>query len=307
MRAIIFDIETGPLEREILDELLPAFSEEDVALGNVKDPEKIRERIESARRKHAESFYDQAALAARTGEVLAIGYRQFRTSAPLLEWQTAQTVLLYNALEGGPSNLPSEFIDRKIQLRGAVNEKEMLEVWWNVVCSGNTPLLVGFNSHDFDLPFLLQRSLANSVPAPPIRRGHRWSDYCIDLKEVWACGSRGPCSKGRLDDLARFVGAARKTGDGALFHEHFRADEKTRQEAMAYLANDIDMTVGVAWRLHTLTPLHGQFEWRNPWFSRPRWNGPEERTVAAPEVLKPAAVDGPPFDEGGEFGPVSNE
>lgn len=304
MRAIIFDIETGPLEREILDELLPAFSEEDVALGNVKDPEKIRERIESARRKHADSFYDQAALAARTGQVLAIGYRQFRTSAPWLEWQTAQTVLLYNALEGGPSNLPSEFIDRKIQLRGAMNEKEMLEVWWNVVCSGNTPLLVGFNSHDFDLPFLLQRSLANSVPAPPIRRGHRWSDYCIDLKEVWACGSRGPCSKGRLDDLARFVNAKRKTGDGALFHEHFRGDEKTRQEAMAYLANDIDMTVGVAWRLNQMMPLHGQFEWMNPWFSRPRWRGHEEMEQAAPAASK-AMADGPPFD--GDFGPVSNE
>src|SRR6185503_5118471 len=63
---IIFDIETGPIDRPLLDLLAPEFK----PAANLKDPEKIKASIEDKR----QAYYEQAALSPVTGKVLTIGY-----------------------------------------------------------------------------------------------------------------------------------------------------------------------------------------------------------------------------------------
>ena len=46
--------------------------------------------------------------------------------------------------------------------------------------------MVGFNSNQFDLPFLIRRSWKHNVAVPMgIRRGRYWSDQVLDLRDVW--------------------------------------------------------------------------------------------------------------------------
>lgn len=66
--AICFDIETGPLPDEILDEIEPVHSPP----KTLKDPEKIRQAVAEK----ARVWRSKAALSPLTGQVLAIGMRK---------------------------------------------------------------------------------------------------------------------------------------------------------------------------------------------------------------------------------------
>jgi hypothetical protein len=63
-----FDIETGPLDEEKIQSLMPEFD----APAGYKDPEKIAAAIKAKQTK----WLEQAALSAVTGEVLCIGFYQ---------------------------------------------------------------------------------------------------------------------------------------------------------------------------------------------------------------------------------------
>jgi DNA polymerase elongation subunit (family B) len=62
----LFDIETAPLDRVMLDLLAPEFK----PAANLKDTHKIKASIEDKR----QAYYEQAALSPVTGKVLTIGY-----------------------------------------------------------------------------------------------------------------------------------------------------------------------------------------------------------------------------------------
>lgn len=127
--------------------------------------------------------------------------------------------------------------------------------------------IVGYNSHGFDLPFLIQRSMLCGVAWPrSIRRSWRWWHDCsVDLREVWACGppqrhrrEEGDSNaepvfpRGGLDRLSRILGLGGKNGDGTMFWRLFRStQEDAQQKAMEYLFNDIELTRGVAEHLLT--------------------------------------------------------
>ena len=65
---VFFDIETGPLPDEILDEIEPVHS----APKTLKDPEKIRQALSEK----ARTWRSKAALSPLTGQVLAVGIRK---------------------------------------------------------------------------------------------------------------------------------------------------------------------------------------------------------------------------------------
>lgn len=67
MNYNVFDIETGPLPVEQLEDMMPQF----FAPSNWKDEEKIQAKIEEQQTK----WFEKAALDARTGQVLAIGIK----------------------------------------------------------------------------------------------------------------------------------------------------------------------------------------------------------------------------------------
>ena len=67
MNAIIFDLETGPLAESELVAMMPVFDPEEVKTGNLKDPEKIAEKLAEAEANHRRDFIERAALDPLTG------------------------------------------------------------------------------------------------------------------------------------------------------------------------------------------------------------------------------------------------
>ena len=212
MKTIVFDIETGALPEGELAALLPPFDPAEVKCGNIKDPEKIAARISEAEGNHRRDFFEKAALDPLTGRVLAIG---------LLEIECGEFRVIGQEDEGA---LLSEFWQA---CRGAM---------------GTMNLMVGFNSYQFDLPFLIRRSWKHRIAVPlGIRRGRYWGHEMIDVRDEWQLGDR--MARGSLDSIAKHMGVGTKSGDGSAFAELWRTD---REKAVAYLRNDLELTAKVA-------------------------------------------------------------
>lgn len=63
----------------------------------------------------------------------------------------------------------------------------------------------------------------------------------VDLREVWQLGDRQ--ARGSLDSIARHLGVGQKNSDGAAFAALWQSD---REKALAYLKNDLELTLKVA-------------------------------------------------------------
>lgn len=245
---LIFDIETGPLPLDQLRSMMPAhpefvepgeFDPASVKLGNTKDPDKVKEKIELARAAHTwektharekydqdkaaaeAAFIDKASLSAVTGRVLAIGY--------------------YSAEK------------RTSHISADDDECTVLAFFWNqfkrMTTASPSRNLVGFNSNSFDVPFLLRRSWILGVDVPAnVRNGRYLNSHLVDLREVWLCGQRWNDCESNLDHVARALGVGAKTEgvSGKDFAKLFATD---RVKAEEYLMNDLDMTYRVACRL----------------------------------------------------------
>jgi len=240
-----FDIETGPLPSDVLAKLIDPyptfqppgpFDPASVKYGNTKDEAKRAEKLEQAKANHAEDclrsgekyqadkakyeadVIDKAALDARYGRVLAIGF---------------ETDDGFWVESGGEEN----------------DERQILAMFWGafeiaLVTKGK---LVGHNIFGFDLPFLVQRSWINGI-APSsglLDKGRWWSDVLIDTMTRWQAGNTRSqfCS---LDSLARVLRCGQKNGDGKFFHQLWAND---RSQAIEYLRNDLAMTYRVAQKL----------------------------------------------------------
>jgi len=248
MNYVVFDIETGPLELAALKEILPGwdsstmphpgeFDPKSVKTGNLKDQAKIDAKIQEARESHiervnnhgldalrAEQNYwseasSKAALSAATGRVVAIGCK---TSAKL-----------------------------SIAAIGEKSEWQLLTDFWTLYeqLRKSDRNLVGFNSNEFDIPFLAQRSVVLGVPVPRtlMKQGRYLDEMFIDLRKVWSFGAK---PAGSLDMVCRACGIPGKPEgvNGAMFADlYFNPD--TRDEAIEYLENDLEMTFALAERL----------------------------------------------------------
>ena len=72
---VVFDIETKPKDVDLIERLAPEFNPDNVAVGNLKDPEKIRAKIENAEANHIKKIQDEAGLHAHYSDPCAIGYK----------------------------------------------------------------------------------------------------------------------------------------------------------------------------------------------------------------------------------------
>jgi len=247
---IIFDIETGPLPMDRLQEILPAFDPakvphpgifdaKTVKVGNLKDQAKIDAKIEEARTTHEESVRnfasdliaaefaywqeqkDKAALSAMTGRVVAIG-----------------------TLEDGVCYAKG--------LDESTCEIKLICDFWDLYERGRDERrsFIGFNSDDFDIPFLCQRSIILGVKPPEtLIQNRRYIDSTfIDLRKLWGFGKNNP--SGSLDSICKAcgIGSKPKGIDGSQFSDLYFNPE-TRDVALAYLKNDLEMTFALAQRL----------------------------------------------------------
>ena len=212
MNQFLFDIETGALPEAELAALLPPFDPAEVKTGNIKDPAKIAEKLREAEESHRRDFFEKAALDPLTGRAVAIG---------LLFPDSGEFVVI-----------------------GDDDEAKMLREFWDVVRGemGRVNQAIGFNTHLFDLPFLIRRSWKHRVQVPfGIRRGRYWGDEMIDLRDAWQLGDRQ--ARGSLDAIAKYLGVGAKNGNGADFAKLWQSD---RAKAVEYLRNDLHLTAKVA-------------------------------------------------------------
>jgi hypothetical protein len=212
MKYTVYDIETGPLPLAEIESAIPPFDPSEVKVGNIKDPEKIAAKIAEVQAAQRQAFFDNAALNPMTGQVLAIGCSSSHGHHIIDTHEHAECVAL--------------------------------SMFWTI-CQEEihaNRCMVGFNSNQFDLPFLIRRSWHLRIPVPQcIRKGRYWSDQLIDLRDTWQLGDR--MAHGSLDSISRFLGVGAKTGDGKDFANLWTAD---REKALAYLRNDLDLTAKVA-------------------------------------------------------------
>ncbi|MEI8290259.1 MAG: hypothetical protein WCH99_12380 [Verrucomicrobiota bacterium] len=227
MKNIFFDIETGPLPEAELLAMLPPFDPAEVKTGNIKDPAKIAEKIAEAEANHRRDFIERAALDPLTGRVVAIGVQ---IETPAFDRETGE---VNRALAG------SEFA-----IIVGDDEAAILREFWALVRAeaGRLNTLIGFNSNQFDLPFLFRRSWKHGVQIPfGLRRGRYWGDQVVDIRDNWQLGDR--MAKGSLAAIAKHLGLGEKSGSGKDFAALLASDRKA---AEAYLKNDVELTVKVA-------------------------------------------------------------
>lgn len=252
--SIVFDCETGPLPDDDLfriagDFIAPPhpgeFDPASVKYGNAKDPALRKAKEEEARAKHEsavrnyladtaaaevawrQSIRDKAALDPTTGRILAIGY------------------LGINEQTG----------ERKTKVDHG-DESTMLANFWTQwrKCLASGRRMIGHNIASFDFPFLVRRSwiLRVEVPAEVLDRNKARS-VALDTLDHWLCGQRWGACESNLNHIARVLGVGEKNGNGADFAKLWLSgEEELRQEALAYLANDLTLTAGVAERMGVL-------------------------------------------------------
>jgi len=222
MAIVIFDIETGPLPEDIVRQRTPPFDAESVKLGNLKDPIKVAAKIEEARQQYEEQVIDRAALSPLTGQVLAIGYMGVKTVVHGVE--NSQT------------------------------ESSLLAAFWKkyIQCRHRKAKLVGHNIEGFDVPFLMRRSWFCGVEVPDTVFSGRYLDghTFVDTMKRWQVGNYREAFVS-LDRLATAFGVGGKPDgiSGADFARLWNGTPEEREQARAYLVNDLEMTAAVATRM----------------------------------------------------------
>lgn len=232
---IVFDIETGPLPFDQLAAMMPPFNEEDVAVGNLKDPVKIYEKVSKARESHEASFIERAALSACTGIVKAIGVGD-DNECSLWIWG--------DGVEQGPPDLLDAAEDCFVL--GFKDEANLIQSFWKYLEKLPGESIVGHNIHGFDLPFLIRRSWMLEIDVPrDVMNGRYFAPRFLDTMAVWSCGGRDFI---KLDVIAKAMGVGCKSDDctGADFARMFDAGGEERVTALKYLRNDLSITRRVA-------------------------------------------------------------
>jgi uncharacterized protein YprB with RNaseH-like and TPR domain len=229
--SVVFDIETGPGSDEVLKELfVPKTREEFVGDRNWK-----AETVEANYKKYLdgalEEFKRSAALNAISGQVLAIGYRSI--DKKVIHGQGEES-------EGR-----------------AMTEFDVLSKFWHYYqqLRAASRSLIGFNIKDFDIPFIVQRSIIQGIAIPPSLfsgNGRYLDSLFVDLRDVWKAGVYN--GKGSLDAICRACGIGAKTEgvDGSMFAELWMGGSEKRAIAKHYLLNDLDMTWQLADRCNAL-------------------------------------------------------
>lgn len=203
---IFFDIETGPLTAAEMNGRMPEFT----ARANLKDEAKIKADIEEKRNK----FFDNAALDPFTGRVCAIGMLKH---------------------EGDISEL--------IHYKGdETREIDILKRFWHHYVNTDESY-VGFNIHNFDLPYMVKRSYVYNLVLPSniYHSGNvrRWNARFIDLMDYWRLSVY--TDRISLKNFAIHCGIKPKESKGHLFHELISGNERDVKEAEEYLLYDCEL------------------------------------------------------------------
>jgi len=120
-------------------------------------------------------------------------------------------------------------------------EPEILTQFWNL--ARDVDLFVGFNIFDFDLKFIIQRSVVHGVkPTKELSFARYRSDPIYDVMWEWAKRDRG--DRVSLDEIAKALGLEsskeRLEGDGSKVYDYYK--EGRLQEIYEYCQADVRVT-----------------------------------------------------------------
>ncbi len=120
----------------------------------------------------------------------------------------------------------------------------MLAVLFGFMVTPKT--VVTWDGNRFDWDFIFKRAWKHGMKPPAwLRDGRYWNRYLVDAREIWGLGDRDP--KGKLGEVARFLGVGEKSGSGADFAKLLATDPEKARE---YLVNDLRLTAKVYERIN---------------------------------------------------------
>lgn len=232
---IIFDIETKPQAQALEDllETIPQFDPSTVAVGNLKDEEKIKLKIEDAKNKHITKMIEWKA-------------KQLKACCLDSDYGQISAIGIYFAETGSYHIIDAEN-----------KEKECLIEFWSICEStiGKGYKAFGWNIEGFDLPFLMGRSrlLGINYDSRYLQNYRFFHESFVDLHKVWTFGQYGKFCKLEKAAKALKFKQPELPVSGATFWENWAGSEEERENAKKYLINDLDMTFAVAKATHGLT------------------------------------------------------
>jgi len=216
----VFDIETIPLPKE--QRMFSKPTEDSIKYGNLKDPIKRKDK------------YDEALVAWETGEDAALRPETGRVA--MIGICTEDNPV--EIIEGGETN----------------DEISILCEFWDTLgeMTRDRDMVIGFNSNNFDVPFLIKRSLILGVEVFPCFRldiSHYHPSIFIDLMQMWAFGVKGEYIS--LKYLCGAMGIPVKEGpvEGKDFFKWWAGGNEKRELCREYCRQDVDATRNLAVRL----------------------------------------------------------
>jgi 3'-5' exonuclease len=123
---------------------------------------------------------------------------------------------------------------------GEHSERDLIRNFVDAMAAAQSPRLVSFNGHTFDLPVLRYRAMMHAVPAPALE-ARRYFDRAgtdsIDLCDLLSAQERH--ARASLDELSRVLGLPGKPAgvDGAAVETMFA--EGRHAEIAAYCRGDV--------------------------------------------------------------------
>lgn len=212
-----YDIETGPLPDELLLPVMPSFA----GRKGTKDPDKIAGQVDEKQR----AWFRDAALRPETGMIYAIGIK---------------------------TDTEEKLISHGEGIKSLEDERKDIEEFFMFVETHHTDaMFVGYNTNNFDVPFIVMRAVYHKIKVPPsfFSGGHYASagKQFRDLMEMTAFGSYERKRERRsLRNLSVSLGYNDKSDVGKFYAETWR---ESRFEADEYLRNDLKITLDIANRL----------------------------------------------------------
>lgn len=239
-----FDIETKPVPElvEKFTKPYPDFDPDTVKMGNLKDPAKRAEKLESAKAEHEDvrriywkKAHEKAALNPFTGQIVVIGLISDEGKVEFLEGDEPSILRQFWARVSVPNNALIKW------------------VFWSGCGAGDKM---------FDLDYIVTRSRIVGIRIPPmVRSGRYYAQRFIDLASEFLLYRREEYLK--LTAAAELMGLyewptgpilLRKRDDdqvtGENFHLWYSGGLKTsRSLALDYLTNDLNHLFHLGHRL----------------------------------------------------------
>lgn len=214
MNKLILDIETLP-NQKLTDEQKPVFDESTVKVGNLKDPAKIKEKIDAAKAEFETGLTKKMSVESNYCQVLCIGYIRLDENDKVIK----QDVIYDHH-----------------------SDEMLVEGFRSYIYEGESDTIVGWNCKHFDIPVLWKRAILNWKISPfenYRKLCNPYTDECIDLMHVWNAGGYG-----KLIDCAKLLGIPAKEGmDGSMIYDAWKATEIDKIKD--YCMQDVETTLAI--------------------------------------------------------------